>query len=125
MEIVLATDAYPVTPTEVSEWESSQGVEQFKSVGGKLDLERIPTQKPYFDDIVLDPQGYVWLGLPAGPNETVFAVIDADGRYLGRLRVEGMVRESYLRPIVRNDHVYWIGRDELDVQRVYAYTIDR
>jgi hypothetical protein len=94
-------------------------------MGGKLELERIPTQKPYFDDIMLDPEGHVWLGVPAGANETVFAVVDETGRYLGRLRAEGVLRESFVRPIVRNDRVYWIGRDELDVQRVYAYTIDR
>jgi hypothetical protein len=125
MEIMLATDAYAVTPAEVSEWESTEAVERFRSMGGKLELERIPTQKPYFDDIMLDPEGHVWLGVPAGANETVFAVIDETGRYLGRLRAEGVLRESFVRPIVRNDRVYWIGRDELDVQRVYAYTIDR
>jgi hypothetical protein len=55
----------------------------------------------------------------------VFAVLDTDGRYLGRLQVDGMEREVYLRPVVRNGRVYWVGRDELDVQRVYVYTIDR
>lgn len=125
LETVWTGDAYPVTSADLSDWESSRAVEQFKAIGGKLDLERIPTRKPYFDDIILDSEGYVWLGVPAGPAETVFAVIDADGRYLGRLQVEGMVREFFLRPIVRNDHVYWVGRDELGVQRVYVHTIDR
>lgn len=125
LETQWTQSAYAVASAELDAWETSQTVEQFKEIGGKVDLDRIPKQKPYFDDIIVDPAGYVWLGVPAGPAETVFGVLDADGRYLGRLQVEGMVREFYLRPIVRNDRVYWVGRDELDVQRVYVFTITR
>lgn len=124
-QIVLSYAAAPVTADELSEWESSQGVEQFRAMGGKLDLERIPKEKPFFDDIIVGLDGHIWLGVPAGPDETVFAVLDGDGRYLGQLKVDGVAREFYVRPIVRNDRVYWIGRDELDVQRVYVYAIDR
>jgi hypothetical protein len=124
-ETVWTGDAAPVTSEDLTEWESSQAVEQFKAIGGTLDLARIPTDKPYFDDVILDREGYVWLGVPAGQAQTVFAVLDTDGRYLGRLQVDGMEREVYLRPVVRNGRVYWVGRDELDVQRVYVYTIDR
>ncbi len=117
--------AHPVGAVEIEEWESGSAVERFRSIGGRLDMDRIPANKPFFDDIFTDEDGNVWLTVPAGPIETVFAVLDPDGRYLGRLAVSGVARDSFLRPIVRDDRLYWVGRDELDVPRVLVYRIDR
>jgi hypothetical protein len=50
-------------------------------------------------------------------------VLDPDGRYLGHLDVDGIALETYVRPVVRNDRLYFVGRDDLDVQRVYVYRI--
>jgi hypothetical protein len=48
-----------------------------------------------------------------------------EGRYLGSLRAEGMKRDLYLPPLVRNGRLHFVARDELDVQRVYVFAIDR
>jgi hypothetical protein len=124
-EIVLDGTPAPVTDTELEAWEEGPGVRQFREMGGKLDRERIPKVKPYFDGLFVDSDGYVWLSLPAGPREAVFAVLDPDGRYLGRLQVDGAPRVTYLQPVVRNDRLYWVGSDELEVQHVYVYRIEK
>lgn len=123
-EIVLDVTPFPVTSEEVANFEAGAGVKQFRAMGGKVDLGRIPKVKPYFDDLFLDPRGDIWLGVPAGKLQTVFDVLDPQGRYLGRLRVDGVSRDAYLHPVVHAGRLYWVGRDELDVQRVYVYRIE-
>jgi hypothetical protein len=61
--------------------------------------------------------------VPAAPGVVRFAVIDPDGRYLGELDVHSANRDEYVAPVVRSDRLYFVGRDELDVQRVYVYRI--
>ena len=124
-EIVTEAVPAPVTSEELADWEAGPGVKQFREMGGQLDMGRIPKVKPFFDDIYVDPDGYVWLSVPAGPAETVFAVVDPEGRYLGRLQVDGIKRDGSLSPVVRNGVLYWVGVDELDVQRVYGFRIER
>lgn len=124
-EIVLEGVPSPVTPVEVAEWEASSGVERFRAMGGKLDLGRIPKAKPYFDDIFTDSDGNVWLAVPAAPAETVFDVLDPDGRYLGRLEIDGVTREPFLHAVARGGRLYMVGKDELDVQRVYVYRVEK
>ncbi len=124
-EVVLEAVPSPVTSAELAEWEAGQGVKRFREMGGKLDMGRIPKVKPFFDDLYVDPDGYLWLSVPAGPAETVFAVVDPDGRYLGRLQVDGIKRYVFVPPVVRNGRLYLVGRDELGVQRVYAFRIAR
>ncbi len=123
-EIVLEGAPAPVTPEELAEWEAGPYVEQFRAMGGDLDMGRIPKVKPFFEEIYLDPDGYTWLSVPAGPAEMEFALLDPDGRYLGRLSA-GVRRDVYLPPIVRDGRLYVVGRDELDVQHVYGFRIVR
>lgn len=122
-EIILATEPTPVTQDEIDEWLGESMVAEFKSRGGKLDVSRIPSTKPYFDGITIGERGFIWLTVPTPPMQTLFVVLDQDGRYLGQLRIDGTAREQYVPPIVRNDHLYFIGRDDLDVQRVYVYRV--
>jgi 6-bladed beta-propeller len=124
-EITLAIQPAPVTEQEVNDWTAQPFVEQFKQRGGRLDLSRIPDTKPYYDDIALDPGGDIWLTLPTAPGQTALAVLDPDGRYLGRLQIDGVARETFIPIVVRDDRLYLVGRDDLDVQRVYVYRIDR
>lgn len=124
-EILIDTEPVPVTSAEIDAWQGTPGIERYKAMGGKLDLDRIPDVKPYFDDIVRDADGNTWLPAPAAPHVVAFTVLDPDGRYLGQLRIDGVARESYVSPVVRNGRLYFVGRDELDVQRVYVYGIDR
>ncbi|MCI0432527.1 MAG: 6-bladed beta-propeller [Gemmatimonadetes bacterium] len=124
IEIVLEYEPTQVSSDEIAEWEAGPGIERFRALGGKIDLGRIPKSKPYFDDIFTDGDGNVWLGVPSPPLSTAFVVVDADGRYLGRLQIDGVERDPYLRPTARNDRLYFVGKDELDVQRVHVYRVE-
>jgi hypothetical protein len=123
-QIILNIAPVPVTPEEIAEFEAGPAIERFKSLGGKLDLSRIPKAKPYFDGITVDSRGNIWLMVPAAPRQTLFAVLDPDGRYLGRLQIDAVDRDAYVSPVLRNERLYFVGRDELDVQRVYVYRVE-
>ncbi len=124
-EIVLDLMPAPVTDAELADWEAGPAVKQFREMGGKLDMDRIPESKPFFDDIAVDPEGDLWLGLPAAPAQSAFAVVDPEGRYLGRFDIAGMTRTTWLHPVVRNGRIYWVGTDDLDVPHVYVYRIEK
>jgi hypothetical protein len=125
LQIVLDAEPAPVTAEELAEWESGQTISRFREMGGRLDMSRIPNVKSYFDGLHLDPDGYLWVTVLAGPTEMVFAVVDPTGRYLGRLQANGLVRDSFVPPVVRNGRLYVVARDELDVQRVHVFRIER
>jgi hypothetical protein len=122
-EVLLAAQPVAVTADELSEWEESTGTKQFREMGGRIDMSRIPRTKPLFDGMFTDDEGRLWTSLPAPPGEAAFAVFDADGRFLGRLAATGVRRDAYVRPVVRGGRLHFVGRDELDVQRVYVFRI--
>lgn len=124
-EILLDATPTPVSDEELEEWLAGSSVQRFRQMGGDLDLERIPESKPHFDGLYVDPEGYLWVSVPAEPMRVVFAVFDPDGRYLGRLEAEGMRRTPWVPPVVRGDRLHFVGSDELDVQRVFVYGIQR
>ena len=123
--ITVDAGATPVTTAELAEWEAGETVARFRDMGGQLDMDRIPKMKPFFDGLYLGPDGYLWVSVPTAPMQVEFAVFDADGRYLGRLLAQGLERNTFVPPVVRNSRLYLVGRDELDVQRVYAFAIER
>lgn len=125
LEIVLDAVPTPVTDQEMADWESDRGVAQFREMGGRLDLDRIPRTKPHFNDIHVAPDGHIWVSIPSEPGTTQFAVFEADGRYLGRLHLSEVARDPIVPLVVRNDRLYLVGRDDLDVQRVIVYRIER
>jgi hypothetical protein len=59
MEILLDAVPAPVSAEELAEWESGAGPTRFREMGGRLDMSRIPRTKPYFDDLYLDPDGFL------------------------------------------------------------------
>jgi len=125
LEVTLDAEQAPVSAEELEEWEAGPGPQQFREMGGELDLGRIPGAKPFFDGLYQDPEGYLWASIPTQPSETLFAVMDPEGRYLGKLRIQGVERVEWVEPVVRNGRLYLVGRDELDVQRVHVFRIDR
>jgi hypothetical protein len=124
-EIVLEGDPVPVSSQELAEFEGGEAARRFRELGGDLDLGRIPEVKPFFEGIYEDPDGYLWVSTPSEPQTVAFAVIDPEGRYLGRLEVEGFERETYIDPVVRDGRLHLVGRDELGVQHVHVFRIDR
>lgn len=125
MEILVDAEPVPVTPGEVDEWAAGSGPERFRQLGGELDMDRIPDVKPFFEGLYVDPDGYLWIQVPTDPGRGLLKVVDPDGRYLGSLELEGFELYPWMDPVVRNDRLYLVGHDELDVQYVYVFRIER
>lgn len=125
MEIMLEAEPVPVTADELRTWQEGPAVAQFLERGGKLDLERIPRVKPFFDDLLVDDEEFLWVFRPTSGARATVAVFDPRGRYMGTLHAEGLHRDPYIRPIVRNGRLYIVGRDDLDVQHIFVFRIDR
>ena len=60
LEVTLDAEQAPVSAEELEEWEAGPGPQQFREMGGELDLGRIPGAKPFFDGLYQDPEGYLW-----------------------------------------------------------------
>lgn len=115
----------PVTSMEISQWEAGDDVARFRERGGQPDRDRIPLHKPFLDDLYVDPDGFVWAGVPASPGESEFAVFDPEGRFLGRLKLEGATRDRSVSPVVRGDRLYFVGTSQLDVPQVLVLAMER
>ena len=124
-EIVLEAEPVPVPPEAVEAWAAGPGPQRFREMGGDLDLDRIPDVKPFFRGLYLDPDGFLWISVPASGGGSVFALVDPDGRYLGRLVLEGVDRSTFVDPVVKAGRLYVVGRDELGVQRVHVFRIEK
>jgi hypothetical protein len=116
---IVEREAEPVPVTAAERAEAVAQLEWFTDQGGRVDEGRIPARKPAYEQVVVDDHGGVWVrpALPAGEAGAAFDVFDAEGRYLGRVRLpEGM--DTHPAPVIRNDAVYGVARDSLDVQHV-------
>ena len=107
----------PVAITDDELAKAIDGLEWFTRQGGKIDPTRIPTEKPSFRRMTIDPHGNIWV-LPHLSRDVVpqgraaFDVFDDEGRYLGRVTSD--VRFDQMM-IFRGDYVYGVTRDEFDV----------
>ena len=121
-EIVSAAAALPVTAEDIAEWEQQPGTRSFLDMGGRIERDRIPRQKPYFTELYIDPEARLWVDVPTVDGITAFDVFDADGRLLGRLST-GVRRLRWVKPLVRNGRLYVVAADELDVPNVHVLRI--
>lgn len=124
-EILIPVDRTPVSPEEIREWRASETVERFLELGGELDMDRIPDTKPYFDGYHRDPDGYLWVSVPAEEGSTRFAILDAEGRFVADLHLPGVVRSPGVPPFVLDDRLYLVARDDFDVEGVEVFRIVR
>lgn len=121
-EIALAVEPAPVTEEELSAWEGRESTKRFRQMGGEVEL---PRTKPFLDGLNVDPDGYLWASVPGGPTETIFAVFDPEGRFLGRLTLSAVMRDPAIEPVVRNNRLHFVTRDELGVAQVRVYSIEK
>jgi hypothetical protein len=68
---------------------------------------------------VVDDLGYVWIILSRKPDDTTtrFDIFDPSGRYLGQVGAPDLVEPRPL-PVFWNGRIYYVTKDELDVQYV-------
>ncbi|MCA1788844.1 MAG: hypothetical protein LC667_02995, partial [Thioalkalivibrio sp.] len=81
---------------------------------------------PPLEGMTLDSLGYLWVIRPGGmPQDPLtFDVFDPDGRYLGDLSVPGGLRPTPA-PIIGADYLMGVWADELDVETVRVYPLER
>ncbi len=116
-------DPVPVTSSEMKA--VKKNLEWFTRQGGKLDLSLIPDVKPGFDYFFLDNLGYIWVHpITAQPDDEVFDIFDPEGEYLGRITLPFHL-SFYPRPVFRDNMLYGVMRDELEVPYVIKARIDR
>jgi hypothetical protein len=88
--------------------------------------ELMPTYEhfPYFSNIKVDPEGFVWLASysPVGAEDTPrWFVVSPQGRYMGE--VSG--RQRMWIDHIGRDFILGRRRGEFDVEQVVVYTISR
>lgn len=123
-EVVVNAPAVPVTDADIAEWMEEEFVRRFRERGGKIDRARIPAEKPYWNDLVLAPDGTLWVSLAGEPMRVRFAVFDSVGRYLGEVDFAGVEPVGWLPPVVANGRLYIATQDDLGVQRVQVFGIE-
>ena len=86
---------------------------------GEWDWSRVPTVKPAVEAIFASAEGNVWVRTPSGGDGALFDVYSGDGEYLGTASVSlGLNLFDRVTPVVRDDLVWLIVTDELDVPYV-------
>lgn len=109
----------PVAVTSQERTEALDGLNWFTAQGGKVDASKIPDEKPLASAFFVDDAGYLWVALEPGPDvaQQPFDVFNPDGQFLGTIVAPFRLQTSP-SPIVRDDLLYGIVRDEMDVQYV-------
>jgi sugar lactone lactonase YvrE len=118
--------AAPPVPVSPAERDSlSAKLKWFTDQGGKVDLSRVPRQKPAFAAVSTDDRGWLWVrpSVPGGATGTPLDVFDPEGRYHGRVTIPVVVPEGF--PIVvRGDRLYVVTVSDAGVPQVVRYRLD-
>jgi len=116
----------PIPVTEADREQAREDLDWFVSQGGQVDWSRLPDTKPLATSFFLADDGDLWVGLATPPDSTGsrFDVFDPAGRYLGTVRVPFPLSSSPA-PILRNDVLYGVTLDEMDVPFIVKARIVR
>lgn len=92
----------------------------FREWGGDVNESRFGKTQPAVNQLYVDDGDYLWVRptLPAGarnPAGVTFDVFDPEGRYLGMARTDFAISGVM---VVRDDHLYALALDSLDVPSV-------
>ena len=113
-------DHQSVPVTDEEREEAVKDLEWFTSRGGKIDRSKFPKSKPAAASFFIDDEGNLWVerrvaGSGGDDEGRLFDLFDAEGRYLGALRLPFSLRWLVPVPIVREGVLYGVTHDELDV----------
>ena len=97
----------------------------FTDQGGRVDLSRVPKQKPAFLSIRTDDRGWLWVrpSLPAAEKKTAFDVFDPEGRYQGRLSLP-VAHEDRMPLVIRGERIYAVVLNDEGVPQVVRFRIE-
>ena len=111
-------ESIPVTAEEREE--AVKNLEWFTSQGGTIDRTKFPKSKPATASFFIDDERNLWVerqvAAADGDDEgRLFDLFDAEGRYLGTLRLPFELGWSIPEPIVREGVLYGVTSDGLGV----------
>jgi hypothetical protein len=107
------------SPVPVTDEEMAAALDDLKGFveqGGTIDLSRIPSHKPAVRSFFIG-QGHLWVEKvnAYGVQGLVFDIFNPEGQYMGAVAVPFRL-QLYPSPIVRDDLLYGVVRDEADVE---------
>jgi hypothetical protein len=118
-----------VSPFRVSADKKVAALERFRpflNSGGSIDDSRIPTSKPLFQSVLVDDDAHIWVRQYVEDRETgsLFDIFDPNGRYLGEFKIPYEL-EARPRPMVRQNNLYGVFLDDLDVPSIVRIQIKK
>ena len=90
----------------------------------KMDVGRIPATKPFFERLLPDDDGNLWVLREGDGTAWFFDVFGRDGSFLGAVDLP-VKPELFPPPRIGAHAVFVVTRDSLDVQYVIRYGINR
>ncbi|HEX8318127.1 6-bladed beta-propeller [Longimicrobium sp.] len=121
---VVEREAAPVPVSDAERDSVPAQLKWFTDQGGKVDLSRVPRNKPAFASMSTDDRGWVWVrpSVPAGTSGTPLDVFDPEGRYHGRVALPILVMEG-MPLVVRGDRIYAVTLSDAGVPQVVRYRL--
>jgi len=115
-----------VEPVAVSAEERARAVERLQVHANHpdLDLSRIPPMKPFFRRLIADDSGDLWVLREGKGSRWFFEIFGRDGGFMGAVDVP-VVPELFPPPLIREDRMIVVTRDDWDIQSVVVFRIDR
>lgn len=122
---VVRKDFEPAPVTSEDREEALERLDWFRQQGGEVDPSRIPDTRPAYRWFAVEPGGHVWVApIVAGASSgSMLDVFDPEGRYLGR--VDAPVALTGRGLVFRDDRIYGLTTDELDVTYVVRLRVGR
>jgi hypothetical protein len=87
-----------------------------------LDVSRIPATKPFFERLLPDPDGRLWVLRRAAGDNWQFDVFGEDGAFLGEVALP-MEPSLLPPPLIKKDAILLVTRDSLDVPYIVRLRI--
>lgn len=121
-------DHEPIPVTDEDREEAIADLEWFTSRGGQIDPSKFPTTRPATASFFIDDQGNLWVDRRVAAADEqdegrLWDLFDAEGRFLGALRLPFQLASSIPEPIVRGGVLHGVTRDALGVLYVVRATI--
>ena len=116
----------PLPVTEAEKEQAHEDLEWFiREYGGTVDWSEIPDHKPATEDFFFDNEGNIWVVPVAAADKEwrVVEIFDPEGRYLGRVDLPFRLARPY--PVIRNDMMYAVIQDEMEVPYVVRARIEK
>ncbi len=114
----------PITDEERQQWDNEQEVGRESGRRIQLsDFPWLPEHKPFFDRLLADDEGNIWVRTPPPPDPAPerWTVFGSEGRWLGAV----LMPDGFGLNQVARGRVYGIHRDELGVPTVRVHRLDK